>query len=59
MRIGWCAGHEVTAQRKIERYGIKCRTYAEAFDRAAKLNNENRAGKAAVNESASEGGGQL
>ena len=52
--------HEVTAAGvKIERYGIKCRTYAEAFDRAAKLNNENRAGKAAGNESASEGGGQL
>ncbi|UVV82217.1 hypothetical protein [Bacteroides thetaiotaomicron] len=61
MRIGWCVAHEVTAAGvKIERYGIKCRTYAEAFDRAAKLNNENReAGKAAVNESASEGGGQL
>ena len=54
MRIGWCVAHEVTAAGvKIERYGIKCRTYAEAFDRAAKLNN------AAVNESASEGGGQL
>ena len=60
MRTGWCVAHEVTAAGvKIERYGIKCRTYAEAFDRAAKLNNENRAGKAAVNESASEGGGQL
>ena len=60
MRIGWCVAHEVTAAGvKIERYGIKCRTYAEAFDRAAKVNNENRAGKAAVNESASEGGGQL
>ena len=56
MRIGWCVAHEVTAAGvKIERYGIKCRTYAEAFDRAAKLNNENRAGKAAVNESASAG----
>ena len=56
----WCVAQEVTAAGvKIERYGIKCRTYAEAFDRAAKLNNENRAGKAAVNESASEGGGQL
>ena len=60
MRIRWCVAHEVTAAGvKIERYGIKCRTYVEAFDRAAKLNNENRAGKAAVNESASEGGGQL
>ena len=33
MRIGWCVAHEVTAAGvKIERYGIKCRTYAEAFD---------------------------
>ena len=57
MRIGWCVAHEVTAAGvKIERYGIKCRTYAEAFDRAAKLNNENRAGKAAGNRQVKEAG---
>ena len=34
MRTGWCVAHEVTAAGvTIERYGIKCRTYTEAFNR--------------------------
>lgn len=39
MRTGWCVAHEVTAAGvTIERYGVKCRTYAEAFDRADRMN---------------------
>lgn len=41
MRTGWCVAHEVTAAGvKIERYGVKCRTYAEAFDRADRMNRQ-------------------
>lgn len=41
MRTGWCVAHEVTAAGvKIERYGVKCRTYAEAFDRAERMNQQ-------------------
>lgn len=41
MRTGWCVTHEVTAAGvTIERYGIKCRTYAEAFDRADRMNRQ-------------------
>lgn len=41
MRTGWCVAHEVTAAGvTIERYGVKCRTYAEAFDRAERMNRE-------------------
>lgn len=41
MRVGWCVAHEVIAAGvKIEMYGIKCRTYAEAYARAEKMNLE-------------------
>lgn len=41
MRVGWCVAHEMTAAGvKIERYGVKCRTYAEAFDRAERMNRQ-------------------
>lgn len=41
MRTGWCVAHEVTAAGvTIERYGVKCRTYAEAFDRAERMNRQ-------------------
>lgn len=41
MRVEWCVAHEVTAAGvTIERYGIKCRTYAEAYKRADKMNRE-------------------
>ena len=41
MRTGWCVAHEVTAAGiTIERYGIRCRTYAEAFNRAEEMNLE-------------------
>ena len=34
MRTGWCVAHEVTAAGvTIERYGIHCQTYAEAYGR--------------------------
>ena len=41
MRRGWCVAHEVTAAGvTIERYGIRCQTYAEAFGRAEVMNRE-------------------
>ena len=41
MRTGWCVAHEVTAAGvTIERYGIRCQTYAEAFGRAEVMNRE-------------------
>lgn len=41
MRTGWCVAHEVTAAGvTIERYGIKRRTYTEAFNRAEVMNRE-------------------
>ncbi|CUO25437.1 Uncharacterised protein [Bacteroides xylanisolvens] len=41
MRTGWCVAHEVTAAGvTIERYGIHCQTYAEAFGRAEVMNRE-------------------
>ena len=41
MRTGWCVAHEVTAAGiTIERFGISCRTYAEAFNRAEEMNAE-------------------
>lgn len=41
MRTGWCVAHEVTAAGiTIERYGIRCRTYAEAYRRAEEMNLE-------------------
>lgn len=44
MRIGWCVAHEVTAAGvTIERYGIRCQTYAEAYRRAEVMNLQQQA----------------
>ena len=44
MRTGWCVAHEVTAAGvTIERYGIRCQTYAEAYHRAEVMNREQQA----------------
>lgn len=41
MRRGWCVAHEVTVCGvKIERFGVNCPTYAEAFGRADRMNRE-------------------
>lgn len=53
MRRGWCVAHEVTAAGvTIERYGIRCQTYAEAYRRAEEMNREQGV-------SAEKGGGRL
>lgn len=44
MRRGWCVAHEVTAAGvTIERYGIHCQTYAEAYRRAEVMNQKQQA----------------
>ena len=44
MRRGWCVAHEVTAAGvTIERYGIRCQTYAEAYHRAEVMNRDQQA----------------
>lgn len=44
MRRGWCVAHEVTAAGvTIERYGIRCQTYTEAYHRAEVMNREQQA----------------
>lgn len=44
MRTGWCVAHEVTAAGvTIERYGIHCQTYAEAYRRAEVMNQQQQA----------------
>ena len=44
MRRGLCVAHEVTAAGvTIERYGIRCQTYAEAYHRAEVMNREQQA----------------
>lgn len=41
MRRGWCVAHTVTACGvAIERFGVRCCTYAEAFGRADRMNRE-------------------
>lgn len=41
MRVGWCVAHEVTAAGvAIERYGVRCRTYQEAYQRAEEMNRK-------------------
>lgn len=41
MRRGWCVAHTVTACGvAVERFGVRCCTYAEAFGRADKMNRE-------------------
>lgn len=45
MRRGWCVAHEVTAAGvTIERYGIHCQTYAEAYRRAEVMNRKRQTG---------------
>lgn len=45
MRTGWCVAHEVTAAGvTIERYGIHCQTYAEAYRRAEVMNRKRQTG---------------
>lgn len=44
MRTGWCVAYEVTAAgTTIERYGIRCQTYAEAYRRAEVMNQKQQA----------------
>lgn len=44
MRTGWCVAHEVTAAGvTIERYGIRCQTYVEAYRRAEVMNRKQQA----------------
>lgn len=44
MRKGWCVAHQVNVCGvAIERFGVKCGTYAEAFGRAEVLNREEAA----------------
>lgn len=44
MRRGWCVAHEVTVCGvPIERFGVACPTYAEAFKRADRMNREEAA----------------
>lgn len=46
MRRGWCVAHEVTAAGiTIERYGIHCQTYAEAYRRAEAERTGTQAGE--------------
>ena len=41
MRTGWCVAHKMTVLgASIERYGIKCQTYAEALAKAERMNND-------------------
>lgn len=41
MRRGWCVAHCVSVCGvAIERFGVNCATYAEAFDRADRMNRE-------------------
>lgn len=49
MRVGWCVAHEVTAAGVgIERYGVRCRTYQEAYQRAEEMNRKQLAADAAT-----------
>lgn len=44
MRRGWCVAHQVkVCGVAIERFGVKCVTYAEAFGRAEVMNREEAA----------------
>ncbi|WP_274972620.1 hypothetical protein, partial [Bacteroides fluxus] len=41
MAHGWCVAHRITAcGATIERFGVKYRTYREAFERADRMNLE-------------------
>ena len=44
MAHGWCVAHRITAcGATIERFGVKYRTYREAFERAERMNREEAA----------------
>lgn len=60
MRRGWCVAHRVSVCGvAIERFGVNCPTYAEAFSRADRMNREEAAASEAAEtltvETASEG----
>lgn len=41
MRTGWCVAHEIcTAGIRIERYGVRYKTYHEAFVAAKEMNSK-------------------
>lgn len=55
MRRGWCVAHRVSVCGvAIERFGVNCATYAEAFDRADRMNREETAAPEATEPSAAE-----
>lgn len=57
MRVGWCVAHEVTAAGvTIEKYGIRCQTYAEAFRRAEVMNREQQAPDGGKSQAMAKGG---
>ena len=63
MRRGWCVAHRVSVCGvAIERFGVNCATYAEAFDRADRMNRKEAATPEATErstaETASEGAGE-
>lgn len=63
MRRGWCVAHRVSVCGvDIERFGVNCATYAEAFDRADRMNREEAATpegtERSTAETASEGTGE-
>lgn len=63
MRRGWCVAHRVSVCGvAIERFGVNCPTYAEAFSRADRMNREEAAVPEATEsltvETASEGAGE-
>ena len=44
MRRGWCVAHRVSVCGvAIERFGVNCPAYAEAFSRADRMNREEAA----------------
>lgn len=63
MRRGWCVAHRVSVCGvAIERFGMNCATYAEAFDRADQMNRKEAATpegtERSTAETASEGTGE-
>lgn len=63
MRRGWCVAHRVSVCGvAIERFGVNCATYAEAFDRADRMNRKEAATpegtERSTAETASEGTGE-
>ena len=55
MRRGWCVAHRVSVCGvAIERFGVNCATYAEAFDRADRMNRKEAVAPEATEPSAAE-----